>query len=329
MPRDYYQKLEVEPGASKQDIRKSYQRLAKKWHPDVNKAPEAEARFKEIAEAYEVLGDENRRQKYDDQLKYESARQAYQSNTGHTGSTSAKSGHTSRAEDRKTAGSASYEYRTGGGLDEDFFDMFFGDRMKDYDFFSNTAGNASFSNNNGNGGIPLRTTRAKLDITLEQAYRGDHVPIRLGDKRIQIKIPERIPQGSTIRIRGTGSNGIDADEELLITLRILPHSVYALDGSNLQGVLEVAPWEVVLGTDAHVLLPDQSRVRVKVPSGIQSGRILRILGRGLQRDDGSYGDVLLDVEIIVPSDLGEQERELYRQLASSSRYQAQMRRRKS
>lgn len=326
MPRDYYRTLEVERSASRQEIKKSYQKLAKKWHPDVNKAPEAEDKFKEITEAYEVLGSEAKRQRYDDQLKYESARQTYQSNSG---SSSRPSGNRPGPEAGSTSDRTSYEYRTGtGGVDEDFFDMFFGDRMKDYDFFSNANGNTSFSNDGSTGAGPQRTTRAKLDITLEQAYRGDHVPIRLGARRIQIKIPERISQGSTIRIRGTGTNGIDADEELLITLRILPHSVYVLEGSNLQGVLEVAPWEAALGADAHVQLPDQSRVRVKVPPGIQTGRILRILGRGLRRDDGSYGDVLLDVEIVVPPGTSEQERELYRQMASLNRYQAQMRRRR-
>lgn len=313
MPRNYYDVLGVSASASAQEIKKAYQKLAKQWHPDVNKADEAESRFKEVTEAYETLGNERRRAQYDELLKHEQARREYES------------GRADRSSTRSTGGSSRTEYRTNNSYtEEDLFDMFFGERMNGYDFFGDSAG--AFTGGYMGANAQARTTRATMNITLEQAYRGDQVPVKLGDSNIHVKIPERIQSDRTIRIRGTGSNGIRADEELLITLHILPHAVFHLDGAQLQGTLQIAPWEAVYGTQSQIQLPDFSHMKVKVPAGIQAGQQLRIPGKGMQNDDNGYGDLMLEIEIIVPDTHSERERELYRELSRTNGYRARMKR---
>ncbi|WPP42398.1 DnaJ C-terminal domain-containing protein [Paenibacillus hunanensis] len=315
MPRNYYDVLGVPATASAQEIKKAYQKLAKQWHPDVNKAEEAESRFKEVAEAYETLGNERRRGQYDELLKHEQARRAYEN-----GGAASSSGSRSSA-----GGGTRYEYRTNTSYsDEDLFDMFFGERMNGFDFFGDSAG--AFTNSYMGTDTGARTTRATMNITLEQAYRGDQLPIKLGDSNIHVKIPERIQTDRTIRIRGTGSNGIRANEELLITLHILPHAMFRLDGKHLHGTLQIAPWEAVFGTQSQIQLPDLSRVKVKVPEGIQAGQQLRIPGKGMKDDDHGYGDLMLEIEVIVPEILSDRERELYRELSRTNGYRARMKR---
>ncbi|WP_322906871.1 DnaJ C-terminal domain-containing protein [Paenibacillus campi] len=316
MPRNYYDVLGVPTTASAQEIKKAYQKLAKQWHPDVNKAEGAEARFKEVAEAYETLGNERRRGQYDELLKHEQARRTYeQGGAAGSAGTRAAGNRSSRAEYRSNTGYT----------EEDLFDMFFGERMNGYDFFGDAAG--AFTGGYMGTNAQTRTTKATMNITLEQAYRGDQLPIKLGDSNIHVKIPERIQNERTIRIRGTGSNGIHANEELLITLHILPHAVYRPDGAHLHGTLQIAPWEAVFGTQSQIQLPDLSRVKVKVPPGIQAGQQLRITGKGLQNDDhDGYGDLMLEIEIIVPDIHSERERELYRELSRTNGYRAHMKR---
>ncbi|WP_411343598.1 DnaJ C-terminal domain-containing protein [Paenibacillus sp. WLX1005] len=320
MSRSYYDILGVSSTASKQEVKKAYQKLAKQWHPDVNKDEQAESKFKEITEAYETIGNEKSRQTYDEQLQYESARRAYEAGAGQS------AGQRSSGSSNSGAG-ARREQQTGAGrgfVDEDLFDMFFGERMNGYDIFGEAAN--GLGSDYWNSGSQQRTTRATMDITLEQAYRGDQLPVQLGSSNIHVKIPERIQNDRTIRIRGTGANGISIDTELLITLHILPHGTFQLDGSHLLATLQIAPWEAVFGSEAQVQLPDTSRVRVKVPAGIQSGRKLRIPGKGLKDDDSGYGDLMLSVEIVVPTDLSVRERELYEELSRTSRYRARMKR---
>ncbi len=317
MPRNYYEVLGVPATATAQEIKKAYQKLAKQWHPDVNKAEEAESRFKEVAEAYETLGNERRRGQYDELLKHEQTRRQYENGGGTTSSSGSRSA--------AGSGGTRYEYRTNSSYtEEDLFDMFFGERMNGFDFFGDSAG--AFTGGYMGANPQARTTKATMNITLEQAYRGDQLPIKLGDSNIHVKIPERIQTDRTIRIRGTGSNGIRANEELLITLHILPHAVFRLDGKHLQGTLQIAPWEALFGTQSQIQLPDLSRVKVKVPAGIQAGQQLRIPGKGMKDDEHGYGDLMLEIEVIVPEVLSERERELYQELSRTNGYRARIKR---
>ncbi|MGV7118024.1 DnaJ domain-containing protein [Paenibacillus sp. KACC 21273] len=301
MLKDYYKILGVDRQASPKEVKKAYQQLAKKWHPDVNKATEAESKFKEIAEAYETLSHTNKKETYDQQLHYQ------ENPPRHTRANTAYS-----TRDHKASRAYNFEnFDNAGFPDEDLFDMFFNSR---------TAGAGRGMEN------MTQTLRANLDITLEQAYRGDRISVRVSGKSIQLKLPARIKNNSTLKIRGNGSNGLDPNEELLISFHIVNHSMYTIEESNLIAVGQIAPWQAVFGGDMPVRLPDQSTVRLKIPAGTQTGQTLRLSGKGLSKDKQHYGDVLIRIEMIIPeiNDIDENERKLYRQLAEFNPFQPQI-----
>lgn len=310
--KNYYDVLGVAANASQSEIKKAYQKLAKQWHPDVNKADGAEARFKEIAAAYEVLGTEEKRSEYD------ASRLRSTSGFGRRGS----GGRASGSQDTAFGGA-------GGNFDwindlqhEDIFDMFFNERM------------------GGTGGIPggfgtgtaetgsRRPTQSTLEVTLEQAYTGETVRIELGGKKIGLRLPERSRNGNTIRMNGNGSNGLAVGEQRLIVLKIAEHAVYSLEEENLVAALRIAPWQAALGGKARILLPDGAAVNLNIPRGIAARRRLRIPRRGLKRADGTYGDLFAEIEITIP-DPSEAEEELYRRLESLSSFRPQLGKRKS
>lgn len=296
MVKDYYKILGVDRQASPKEIKKAYQQLAKKWHPDVNKANEAESKFKEMAEAYETLSHTHKKEEYDQQLHYQ------ENPPRHTRANTAYS-------TRENGAARAYNFGNAGFPDEDLFDMFFNSRT-------------------GGRGMEdmVQTLRANLDITLEQAYRGDRISVRVSGKSIQLKLPARIKNNSTLKIRGNGSNGLDPNEELLISFHIINHSMYTIEESNLIASAQIAPWQAVFGGDMPVRLPDQSTVRLKIPAGAQTGQTLRLSGKGLSKDKQHHGDVLIRIEITIPeiNNMTDQERKLYRQLAEFNPFQPQI-----
>ncbi|WP_313636538.1 DnaJ C-terminal domain-containing protein [Paenibacillus sp.] len=318
--KSYYDALGVSKTATKQEIKKAYQKLAKKWHPDVNKAPEAEAKFKEAAEAYEVLGNEDKRKLYDEE-------QLYGAQRGRAGG-GATSGASSW--DSNFGGSWSGGTYSAGGSgisEEDLFGMFFGNRgsadRAGFDFFSSSGSGRS----NGNPwGEAHSTTQAQLDITLEQAYKGATVRVQIGDKTVDVNIPPRSYEGMLMKIDGNTPGGIASGSDVLLALHILPHDIYEIRDGDLYGVVEVAPWQAVLGGEVKVPLPGGGAVKLKIPAGIQSGKTLRIPGKGLKRENGSNGDILFEIEIVIPEPTSEAEKSLYRKLAESSRFEARAKR---
>ncbi|MDO3410835.1 DnaJ domain-containing protein [Saccharibacillus sp. CPCC 101409] len=301
--KNYYDVLGVGADAAQSEIKKAYQKLAKQWHPDVNKSAEAEGRFKEIAAAYEVLGSEDKRREYDETRRYSG---------GFGGGASRRSG----GFDPSGQGNAP------GGFDwindlahEDMFDMFFNERVGGF-------GSAAA------GSIPRQPAQSTLDITLEQAYNGETVRVQIGGKTIGLKLPARSQSGNVIRMNGTGSNGLAPGEELRIALNIVPHAVYAVEGDNLVAVLHISPWQAALGSRARILLPDGAAVNLNIPRGISAGRRLRIPRRGLSAGGGGHGDLLVEIEIVVPDPSAEEE-ELYRRLESLSSFRPELGKRKS
>ncbi|GGH38182.1 DnaJ C-terminal domain-containing protein [Paenibacillus segetis] len=309
--KSYYEILGVSKTASKQEIKKAYQKLAKKWHPDVNKAPEAEAKFKEVAEAYEVLGSEEKRKEYDDLQRY---------GFGSGRANGTKTGGAPFGDAPFGAGwSGSYSYGNSGIPEEDLFGMFFGNRGGDrtgFDFFSG----------NGNARQASSTMQAQLDISLEQAYKGGSVRVQVGGSNVNVNIPARSHEGTVLKIEDNVLNGMTSGGDLLITLHILPHEIYEPRDGDLHGTVEIAPWQAVLGGESKVPLPDGSAVKLKIPAGIQSGKTLRIPGKGLKRENGTNGDILLGIEIVIPKSTSEIEKNLYRKLAESSSFQAGLKR---
>ncbi|QDH22732.1 DnaJ domain-containing protein [Saccharibacillus brassicae] len=300
--KDHYNALGVAANASQSEIKKAYQKLAKQWHPDVNKAAGAETRFKEIAAAYEVLGSEDKRREYDASRLRPGGNGPSRGGAGPYGSQGAGFG--------------------GGAYDwindlqhEDMFDMFFNERVGGFGTRMGEAGSRP----------PESST---LEVTLEQAYRGETVRIKLGGKTIGLRLPERSRSGNTIRMTGSGSNGLAPGEELRIALKIAEHPLYALEGEDLVASLRIAPWQAALGGQARIELPDGAAVNLNLPRGIAAGRRLRIPRRGLRKADGTYGDFFAEIEITVPEPT-QAEEELYRRLESLSAFRPGLGRRGS
>lgn len=303
--KDYYAILGVDKNASQDEIQKTYRKLARKFHPDVNKDPQAEAKFKEMGEAYEVLKDPEKRKKYD---QFGSAwNRAQQTGTPPQGF----EGFDFSGFDFGSMGGG------GSGAGErfsSFFDMLFGQG-------AGRRGGAGF-------GGPARgaDAAANLGVTLEEAISGGNKEISFTDpntgqrKSLSVRIPAGVRPGQKIRLTGQGSPGMGgANGDLLLKVELLPDPRFKVEGSDILTTVPVAPWEAALGTEAEVETP-LGRVRVRIPAGTSSGRKIRLRGRGLSAAGGGKGDLLAEVRIVVPEELADQERELFEKLASVSAF---------
>ena len=303
--QDYYEALGVPRDASADDIRRAYRNLARRLHPDVNKEPGAEDRFKAISEAYEVLRDPEKRARYD---RFGAN---WRAGPQPPGGGSAENGF-----DR---GSGFRDVRVdfGSGGFGDIFDDLFGGR-------TGRAGRGGFEGFSFRGG----DQEAELELTLEEAAAGGRRRLSLGDGReFEVEIPPGARDGQRIRLPGQGSPGAGEGEsgDLFLRVRLKPHPRFRVQGRDLYVDLAVSPWEAALGADVSVPTLDGS-ARVKVPAGSSSGRRLRLRGQGLPGGGGSAGDLYAVVMIHVPKKLTRRERELFEQLASTSKFDPRRRR---
>jgi curved DNA-binding protein len=291
--RDYYEALGVSRDASTEDIRRAYRRLAREYHPDVNKEAGAEDRFKEISEAYEVLRDPEKRERYD---RLGSGWRPGQDVSGPEGF--------GGFEDVRVS------FGDGAGFG-DFSDLFEG-------LFSSGGRRRGFSARRG------ADAEAELELTLEEALRGGRRSVRLADGRsYDVTIPPGVRDGRRIRLAGEGGAGTGGGQsgDLFLRVRIRPHPRFRLEGDNLHTQLPVSPWEAALG--ATVELPTlDGRGQVKVPAGSSCGRRLRLRGEGWPRPDGSRGDLLAEVRILVPKKLTRAERKAFEELRNVSKFDA-------
>jgi len=301
---DYYETLGVPRDASAEDIRRAYRTLARRYHPDVNKEPEAEDRFKEISEAYEVLRDEEKRSRYD-----------RLGANWRTGDDVSQAGGFDGAPRQAANGFRDIRVDFGGGDFSDFFEELFGtaDRRG-----ARGAGRA------GARGFSLRGSdhEAVLELTLEEAARGGKRRISLGDGRdFEVEIPRGVRDGQRIRLAGQGEAGAGGGPpgDLFLRIRLKPDPRFAVKGRDLYVDLPVAPWEAALG--AEVPVPTlEGTARLKVPPGSSSGRRLRLRGQGLPAADGRAGDLYATVAIHVPSKLTRAERQAFEKLAEVSKF---------
>jgi curved DNA-binding protein len=298
--RDYYEVLGVPRDASEEDIRRSYRRLARENHPDVNSSPGAEDRFKEISQAYEVLRDREKRRQYD------------------------RLGANWRA-GAQAADEGGFEGFPGGGFRDvrveygsgnaDFGDIF--------ERFFSRGGPGERGGFGGFGGFATRGSdqEAAIELSLEEAAAGGRRRISLGDGReYEVEIPPGARDGQRIRLAGEGDRGADGGGagDLYLRIRVRPHPVFRVDGSDLHVTLPVAPWEAALG--ASVQVPTlQGKARVRVPPGSSCGRKLRLRGEGLPARGGK-GDLYASVSIEVPGQLSQDEREAFARLAEVSQF---------
>jgi curved DNA-binding protein len=304
--RDFYQILGVPREASQEDIQRAYRRLARTLHPDVNKDPAAEERFKDVSEAYDVLSDPQTRRRYDAfgpdfrQVPEDVDPEAWRR---------AQAGARATAGAGGRAGRGGFGFGTSEEIDlEDLLGGLFGGRAR--------AGR-------GWGPIPGADQTAEIEISIEEAYHGARKTVSLagpeGTRNLQVTIPAGVTDGQRIRLSGQGGRGSDGARpgDLYLVVRIAPHRSYRLEGRDLHADLRLAPWEAALGTSVALPTPG-GEAKVKVPPGTSSGRRLRLRGRGLPNPSGKPGDLLAEAKIVVPAKLSEAERELFEQLAATS-----------
>ncbi len=307
--KDYYATLGVKKDASQDDIQKAYRKQARKFHPDVNKEPGAEVKFKEVGEAYEVLKDPDKRKKYD---QFGSNwKRTQQPGGGFGGGMPFDFG-----------GFDTSGFGGGGGGPEgfsSFFDMLFGG--------AGGPGGGRRAPRGGRGRGRAQDTEAVIQLTLEEAVRGGAREITLSDAEtgqrntVSVRIPEGIRPGQKIRLAGKGPSGFDGSPagDLLLKVEVLPDPRFRIDGSDLHTTIQVTPWEAALGGEAEVETPT-GRLRVRVPPGSSSGRKIRLRGKGLSAPGGIKGDLLGEFRIVIPETLSDQERALFEQLAEVSAF---------
>jgi curved DNA-binding protein len=332
--KDYYDTLGVSRTATDDELRKSFRKLARKHHPDVNPGDKtAEDKFKEVNEAYEVLSDPAKRKKYD-QLgsNWQAGADFTAPPQWDNGSTGADNGEFS---DMFGSGS------NGGGF-SDFFENLFGSRGR-------TA-------RGGRGGHAVRRRGediwAEIELTLEDAHRGATRTIQFEEaapcgnckgtglrdgnicpachgagsiarlKTFDANIPPGVRDGSNIRLAGKGSPGLNGGSpgDLLLQVRLKTHPRFEVSSKDdVQVELPVAPWEAVLGAKLPVPTLD-GNVEMTIPPGSQAGQRLRLRGKGLSRRDGGRGDQYVKVKIVTPLQPTEKEKSLFKQLAEESTF---------
>jgi curved DNA-binding protein len=291
--KDYYEILGVARNAPAEEIKKAYRRLARKYHPDVSKEKDAEERFKEANEAYEVLKDAKKRAAYDQLGRYQ-AGQDFRPPPG-------------------------WEQRyTQGQRFRDFADLDFGD------LFAELFGAGGLRGARPGGRARGTNVEASVSVTLEEAYQGGERTLQLSvpgtaPRLVKVRIPPGVIEGQRLRVAGKGTPGPGGVGDLLLSIHIQPHGLYRLEGHDLYMDLPLAPWEAALG--AQVTVPTLSGpVRLKIPTGARSGQKMRLGGRGLPRPRNGHGDLYVVLQIVTPPTLSSEERALFERLAGMSHF---------
>jgi len=309
--RDYYKILGVERSATADQIKTAYRRLARKYHPDVSKEPNAEAQFKEMQEAYEVLRDPEKRAAYDQLGSEWKSGQSFHPppDWGSGFEFSGRPAGAGRAGRRQPGATA------GGTYSEEEFS----------DFFSSLFGGGSpFAGARGRAGG--RDHHARIDVTLEEAYRGTSRmlelkrpevkpdgSVELHSHTVRVTIPAGVTEGQLIRLGGQGEPAADGGSpgDLYLEVHILPDRTFTLENRDVTLTFPVAPWEAALG--GSVTVPTLGGpVEMRIPSGAQSGQKLRLRGRGLPGQPP--GDQYVQLKIVLPPADSPQAKALYEEM---------------
>jgi curved DNA-binding protein len=309
--RDYYEVLGISRDASADDVQQAYRKLARRHHPDVNKNPDAEERFKEINEAYQVLKDPKTRARYDRfGPDFRRIPEGYEETVGAgRAGGRAQRGRGFRGAGRSTGETpfgADWQYRDTGIDLDDLLGGLFGAR-------------------GAAGPIPGADQEAELVLSVEEAYRGGRRHITLtgtaGPREYDVAIPPGVADGQRIRLAGQGGRGRgDASAgDLYLVARIAPHPRYRVDRRDIHVELPVTAWEAALGATVPVQTPG-GEGKVRVPPGSSSGRRLRLRGRGMPNQGGRPGDLYAVVRVMVPPRLSDRERELLEELGKVSTF---------
>ena len=327
--RDYYETLGVPRDADEKKIKAAYRKLARKWHPDLHsgKAKEqAEEKFKEINEAYEVLSDAEKRAKYD--RLGSNWKNGDQFDPGDMGSTYYSSGDFNPA-------------------DFQGFSDFFAS------IFSSRPGGNQRQAGYYDGSMRGQDVESEIGLTLEEAYHGGNKSLHLSagqvcgkchgrgiaghavctqcggtgsisaPRNIEVKIPAGVTTGSSIRLKGQGGEGMGGGPrgDLYLRVKLLPHPLFTVQGKDIEYILTLRPDQAVLGDKITVPTLDRS-LRVTIPPGTPNGRRLRLKGQGLPGRQGNNGDQYVKIDISLPSAISDEEKELYRKIRAIHERQA-------
>lgn len=341
--KDYYETLGVKRDASDAEIKSAYRKLARKYHPDVNKTKEAEEKFKDINEAYEVLGDKQKRQRYD------SLGANWQGGADYT----PPPGFENFGFNFNQGGAQSFNFGGGAGGFSDFFASLFGDMMSGqggsqgfggFDFSGADFGGASRTRQSHRASSvkeeDLDITKT-LNVTAQEFF--DRKPIRVtytqmdkcgfcngngycshcggtgietNQKTVNVNLPKDIAEGKKVRLKGegkTGSRGQKGDLYLIVHFK---DAEYKFDGANLTKSVEITPPEAVLGCNKDIKTL-HGNINIKIPAGVSSGQALRLKGLGLPTTNG-YGDLNAEIKIVVPKNYSDEVKKLYKKIQELS-----------
>ena len=300
--KDYYGILGVEPEADDATIKSAYRRLARKYHPDVSKEADAEARFKEVAEAYQVLKDADKRADYD-QLR--TWRQSGQHGGGRGGFEPPPGWQPS----------GGFNFEHDGGDFSDFFESIFGGHA--HGGFGQRAAHQRGRDIDVELPVFLEETLGERSKTISYALPGSGQ-----QKTLNVKIPAGVTDGERVRLRGQGApgHGKAAAGDLYLRIRLVPHPLFDVEGHNLVVTVPVAPWEAALGTKVEVPTLD-GRINLQIPADSANGRKLRIPGKGLPGKAGQ-GDLFAVVKVVMPTTNDEQMKKLWQSLADCAGFDA-------
>ncbi|HSM80145.1 MAG TPA: DnaJ C-terminal domain-containing protein [Nodosilinea sp.] len=304
--KDYYAVLGVSRTASADEIKQSFRKLARKYHPDVNPGDQtAEGKFKEVSEAYEVLSDADKRKKYDQYGQY--WQQASRAGAGTPYGSPGDMG--------------GFDFSNYGSFDE-FINELLGR------FATPGSGGRSYPYG-GSGGAPAGfgydpsggqsfDQEANIRLTFGEAFNGAQKRLRIGNTDVEVRIPPGAKQGSKIRLKGKGPLNPYSKQpaDIYLVVQLVDHAFFKLEGDHLTAEVPIAPDEAVLGGKIEVPTPDGS-VTMNLPAGIRSGQSLRLRGKGWPSLKGERGDLLIKVVITPPSQLSDAERQLYEQIRDS------------
>ena len=300
--QDFYKILGVKKDADSKEIKKAYRKLARKWHPDQNPGDaKAEETFKEISEAYSVLSDKDQRERYDaiQQMAAGGARFAPGAGGGAGGFEDIIGGMIGGGGRSQYggygAGGPGPQFQSGGGGGFE-------------DILSNLFGGGGGGGGGGFGGFQQapqpqagQDLTASTSITFRQAYEGTSLRLNVGNKAVTAKIPAGVRDGQKIRLRGKGGPGVAGGPsgDIVIAVSVKPDPFYQVEGADLRVKLPISNPEAVLGAQATVPLPDGSSVKVRIPEGSSSGRVLRVRDRGLKKGK-KRGALLVELSIALP-----------------------------
>ena len=280
LEKDFYKILGVSENASSKEITKTYRKLARKLHPDANPGDqEAERKFKEISAAYDVIGDEKKRSEYDEFRRLGPAGAGFNSDFGGFSS---------------------------GGMPFDISDVF-------GNFFGNQP------NMGRQRGLDLEAT---LSLSFMDAINGITTTLTLGNSQgktstsVKVKIPPGVENGQRVRVKGKGRQGPSGPGDLFVVVQVEPHELFGRDGNNLTLKTPVTFPQLALGSEIKVSTLDGNKVKLRIPAGTPNGRTFRVKGRGVSTSK-NVGDLLVTVEVQIPTEMSEKEISLVQELDDS------------